>query len=87
MVSLISVLLVILFCLNLISALRVGEIFLPGYRLKTNKNMSVFELKQECNKQFSLGTWCKEGESGFLTGVVFSVTAIFVLMYILNKSI
>lgn len=42
MVSLISVLLVILFCLNLFSALRVGEIFLPGYRLKTNKNMSVF---------------------------------------------
>ena len=42
-----------MFCLNPISALRVGEIFLPGYRLKTNKNMSVFELKQECNKQFS----------------------------------
>lgn len=83
MVSLISVLLIILFCINLISAVRSGKVFLPGYRLKTNKNMSVFELKQECNKQFSLGTWCREGESGFLTGVVFSATAIFVLTYIL----
>ncbi len=83
MVSLISVLLIILFCINLISAVRSGKVFLPGYRLKTNKNMSVFELKQECNKQFSLGTWCREGESGFLTGVVFSVTAIFVLIYII----
>jgi len=82
-INLILIVFIILFCINLISAVRDGNVFLPGYRLKTNKNMSVFELKQELNKQFSLGSWCKEGEPGFLTGVIFSVTALFVLVFFL----
>lgn len=83
MLNLILIFLIVLFCINLISAVKDGNVFVPGYREGTNKNMSVFELKQRVNKVFFVGEWRKEGESGFLLGVIFSVVAIFALIYFL----
>jgi len=45
--------------------------------------MSVFQLKQEAGKSFSLGNWYQEGDSKFKVGVVINVIYLFVSVFML----
>ncbi len=45
--------------------------------------MSVFQLKQEAGKSFSLGNWYQEGDSKFKVGVVINVIYLFVSIFML----
>jgi len=76
----IILILLILVTLNLYCAKTYRKIFLIGFRVKTDKNMSVFQLQQEANKVFSLGNWYYEGRSGFNLGVITHVIIFFVLL-------
>jgi len=76
----IILILLILITLNLYCAKTHHKIFLIGFRVKTDKNMSVFQLQQEANKVFSLGNWYHEGQSGFNLGVISHVIIFFILL-------
>jgi hypothetical protein len=56
--------------LNLIIAVLSKRIFLFGRNYKINKNMSIFQLKMEYGKSYSLGHWFQKGESGYTTAVI-----------------
>ncbi len=56
--------------LNLVIAVLSKRIFLFGKNYKTNKNMSIFQLKMEYGKSYSLGHWYQKGERGYATAVI-----------------
>lgn len=83
MLNLILIFFIVLFCINLISAVKDGNVFVLCARPSSNKNMTVFQLQQHANRAVFAGEWRKEGEPGFLIGVVLSVIAIFILVFFL----
>ncbi|WP_137297825.1 hypothetical protein [Psychromonas sp. SP041] len=65
--------LVIIFLLlnvNLLMLVLVKRVFLFGQHVKKNENMSIFQLKMQCNRSFSLGNWYRKGEKGYTTAIV-----------------
>ena len=68
--------------MNLYVAIKYKKIFCIGFMYNTHKDMTVFQLQQEYNKQFSLGFWRKKGESGFLIYKIFNVALLFFLFYV-----
>jgi len=68
---------------NLYSSVQYHRIFIIGFLYKTNRNMSVFQLKQEAGKSLSLGDWYQEGDSKFKVGVVINVIYLFVSIIML----
>ena len=68
---------------NLYCSVQHNKIFMIGFHYKTNKDMSVFQIKQEMNKSFSLGHWYHEHESSFKSGVVINVICLFVSIWLL----
>jgi len=68
---------------NLYSSVQYNRIFIIGFLYKTDRNMSVFQLKQEAGKSFSLGNWYQEGDSKFKVGVVINVIYLFVSIFML----
>jgi hypothetical protein len=73
----------ILLNVNLILAVVAKRIFLIGFYYKTNKDMTVFELKMEYGKPYSIGNWFQKGESGYTTAVVANSVLYCVFLFIL----
>ena len=59
--------------INLIMAVLIKRIFLLGAHTKTNQDMSIFQLKMEHSKSFSLGHWYQQGEKGYAMAVIGNV--------------
>jgi len=69
--------------LNLIIAVLAKRIFLFGSHIKTNKNMTTFQLRMKYGKSYSLGHWYQQGEKGYTGAVIGNVIIYIGFLFIL----
>ncbi len=69
--------------LNLICWVLFNRIFVLALPHKPSKDMSVFQLKMQSSKTYSLGHWFYKGEKGYAFAIFFNVFVYGMFLYII----